>query len=382
MVKDLPELKSRKSIRILEPSVGIGNFIHLLVDKYEDKEEVIFDLVDIDNNSLIVLKNILDKLNLPKKFKFNFINADFLTHQFIEKYDIVVGNPPYKKLTSNSDLLSLYKSNARNKETNNLFSFFIEKVVLLGDFVSLIIPKSLINSPEFNITRDVLKEHNLLKICDYGEKGFKGVKIETISFLLETSTRKHSDSILIESYIKGSMEEKLKNYLFSDGFPYWLIYRKTEFDEIAEKLKFNIFQSFRDRQITKQITKKQGKYRVLKSRNVGNNEVLELENYDCYIDDTENLAVAKFLNRKDVVMVPNLTYYPRASFLPKNTITDGSVALLTLKNGSRLPTKKDLEYYGSKEFENFYRVARNYGTRSLNIDNNSVFFFGLLKSLE
>jgi len=53
-----------------------------------------------------------------------------------------------------------------------------------------------------------------------------------------------------------------------------------------------------------------------------------------------------------------------------------------LKNGSRLPTEKDLEYYSSKEFEKFYRVARNYGTRSLNIDNNSVFFFGLLKNID
>jgi DNA (cytosine-5)-methyltransferase 1 len=85
-------------------------------------------------------------------------------------------------------------------------------------------------------------------------------------------------------------------------------------------MKFDIFQGFRDRQITKE----NGKYRVLKSCNVGSNEVLELENYDCYIDDTEHLAVAKFLNRKDVVMIPNLTYYPRASFLPQNIITDGS----------------------------------------------------------
>jgi DNA (cytosine-5)-methyltransferase 1 len=378
----LPELKGKKKIRILEPSVGIGNFIPLLVEKYQDKDEVIFDLFDIDSNSFIVLKNILDKLELSKKIKFNFINADFLTYNFSVKYDIVVGNPPYKKLTNNQEQLSLYKFTARNNETNNLFSFFIEKAISLGNFVSLIVPKSLINSPEFNITREILKEQNLLKICDYGEKGFKGVKIETISFLLQTSNKKQNENILIESYITETFQEKQKEYLFSDKFPYWLLYRNDEFDQISEKLKFDIFQSFRDRQITKQHTKDNGKIRVLKSRNVGNNEVMELENYDCYIDNTENLAVAKFLNRDDVVMIPNLTYYPRASFLPKNTITDGSVALLTLKNGSRMPTTKDLEYYGSKEFEKFYRVARNFGTRSLNIDNNSVFFFGLLKKLE
>ncbi len=377
VVKDLPELKKKKKIRILEPSVGVGNFIPLLFDKYKNKETVIIDVCDIDNNSLEILKIILKKIKTPKNFKINFKNIDFLLWNCNNKYDVVVGNPPYGKVAKNKELLEQYKLNALNTDTNNIFSFFIEKSLKLGKYVSLIVPKSLLNSPEFNKTRLILENSNLSKICDYGEKAFKDVKIETISFLCSNS--KIEDNIIIESYIKNTYKIEEKSYIFSKEFPYWLIYRNKNFDQTVAKMKLDIFHSFRDRQITKSITSDQGKIRVLKSRNIGCNEIIEIDGYDCFINEIDNLAVSKFYNKNNVVMIPNLTYYPRASFLPKNTITDGSVALLTLKNGSRLPTKDDLVFYSTKEFEEYYKVARNHGTRSLNIDNNSVFFFGLLK---
>lgn len=381
VIKDLPELKKKKKIRVLEPSVGVGNFIPQLIEKYKDKEEVVIDVCDIDNNSLRVLKTILEKIKVPTNFKINLKNVDFLLWNTKLKYDLVVGNPPYKKLTKNKDLLNRYRFGLQNTDTNNLFSFFIEKSIRLGSYISLIVPKSLLNSPEFNKTRKLINAHNLEKICDYGEKAFKGVKIETVSFLVNTIKTEKSDNIKIESYINKKYSLKSKMYILSNDFPYWLIYRSENFDKIASKMKLDIFHSFRDRQITKSLTKNNGEIRVLKARNIGNNEIKDLVNYDCYVDDLENLAVSKYINENDVVMVPNLTYYPRATFLPKNTIVDGSVALLTLKNGSRLPTEQDLEFYSTKEFENYYRVARNHGTRSLNIDNNSVFFFGLLKEL-
>ena len=323
----------------------------------------------------------MSKINIPKNFKVNFKNTDFLLWNCRTKYDIVVGNPPYKKITNDKELLAQYKLQAFNTDTNNIFSFFIEKSLRLGNYVSLIIPKSLLNAPEFNKTRNLLTKFDLQKICDYGEKAFKGVKIETVNFLCYSSTPTNKE-IIIESYIRNTYKKENKGYIFSKDFLYWLIYRNKSFDKIASKMNLDIFNSFRDRQITKTITKSIGRVRVLKSRNIGNNEVKEIDGYDCYVNEIENLAVSKFYNESNVVMVPNLTYYPRASFLPKNTITDGSVALLTLKNGNRLPTEQDLEFYSTEEFEGYYRVARNYGTRSLNIDNNSVFFFGLLKDIQ
>lgn len=66
--------------------------------------------------------------------------------------------------------------------------------------------------------------------------------------------------------------------------------------------------------------------------------------------------------------------------MPKNTIIDGSVALLKSKNNINIKNKH-LEYYSSDEFIVYYRIARNRGTKSLNIDNNSVKFLGLLKEV-
>ena len=107
---------------------------------------------------------------------------------------------------------------------------------------------------------------------------------------------------------------------------------------------------------------------------------MDITGYDSYINFTPNIDVLKYINNTETVLIPNLTYYPRACFMPINSITDGSVAILTLKNGSRKINQKDLEYYNSEEFTKFYKIARNHGTRSLNIDNNSVFFFGILKN--
>jgi len=377
MVSKLPNFDDKKLLKILEPSVGIGNFLPLLFKKYKNVSKVILDAIDVDKNSLEILKLLLEKTKIPKNFIINFINEDFLLWKNEYLYDLVVGNPPYGKVINEKSLLDSYKAISQNKETNNLFSFFIEKSMRLGKYVSLIVPKSLINAPEFNKTRDILEKSNLHSITDYGEKAFKGVKIETVSFLLDTYKKEKAEQIKTESYITNTLVYQNKNYIFSKNFPYWLIYRNDFFDMVIEKMQLDIFESFRDRQITKKHTLNSGKFRVLKSRNIDNNSVKDIENYDCFINEIDSFAVSKYLNQNDIVLVPNLTYYPRATFLPKNSIVDGSVAILKPKNGIEV-TKKHLDYYSSEEFTEYYKIARNRGTRSLNIDNNSAKFFGLL----
>jgi DNA (cytosine-5)-methyltransferase 1 len=376
IVSRLPEAKLFKTLHILEPSVGVGNFVPMLIQKYKNVPSVNIDVVDIDANSIALLQTLVEKIDVPENIHISYLVADSLLYVFERHYDIVIGNPPYMKVTKDKELLAKYKQHIENKDTNNLFAFFIERMMTLGNIVSLVVPKSLISAPEFNKTREIMNGKQICRIIDFGEKGFKGVKIETVAFIL--NTQKQPEKTTIESYITNSIETHDQKYIADESFPYWLIYRNEDFDKVAAKMNFGIFKSYRDRVITKKITKDKGAIRVLKSRNIGNNTVINIPDYDCFVDSLDGLDVAKFLN-KESVLVPNLTYNPRACFMPARCITDGSVAILLPINPNTEITQNDLAFYATEEFSRFYSIARNRGTRSLNIDNNSVFFFGILK---
>lgn len=227
IVNNLPDAKNFSSLSILEPSIGVGNFLPCLIEKYSTVSNVIIDVVDINPSSIELLKAMLKHMSVPENFQINFIEGDFLLLDFNKRYDIVIGNPPYMKLTKEKELAALYKAKAVNKDTNNIFAFFVEKAISLGDYVSLIVPKSIINAPEFNKTREIMNAYSISHLIDFGEKAFKGVKIETVSFTV--NTKKKSGDTIIYSYINNSVRKLNQSYITDSTFPYWLLYRDEAF---------------------------------------------------------------------------------------------------------------------------------------------------------
>lgn len=380
IVKDivnlLPEFNNKNKISIIEPSVGAGNFLPHLFSKYKN-HKVNLTLVDIDKNIIDIL-SLLYKNKIPSNFKVNFLCSDFMSLDF-SNVDLIIGNPPFTRISKKD----VEKYNILNKELRNLAGCFLEKSLNIANTVSLIMPKNILNTPEYSGLRDFISQKNVHSILDFGEKGFKGVLIETVNIILSNSEQK--EPIFIESKTKGKIMKQNKDYIFDKNLPYWIIYRDNDFDLILNKMKFGIFDVFRDRQITtSKLTSKinNASVRVIKSRNISDDglKIINIENYDSFInkDDLNKFTVSKFIDNDSVYLTPNMTYNPRVMKKEKGYIVNGSVAILIPKYNFRL-TKKQLLFFSSNEFRNFYAIARNYQTRSLNIDNFSCYWFGAYK---
>lgn len=378
--KHLPDFE-KDEINILEPSVGVGNFLPFIFKKYEEIKKVSIDVVDIDEKNMQILKLLLKKQRIPTNVHINFIVTDTLLYKFNKRYDLVIGNPPFSKLKAKE--ATKYLNNNINKDTTNTFEFFLEKALRISDYVVMITPKALLNTPEFISTRELLSEKKIECIQDYGENGFKGVLVETICLFIDTLGQPE-DTIVESITLKKSITQKQK-YITDKSYPYWIIYRDDFFDDISKRLDFDKFTVFRDRQITNSNTVQQKGndcIRVIKSRNISDDgkEIIDIPGYDTYIkkDKAEELSAYKYVGNKNVYLTPNMTYKPRVMRNTDNVVVNGSVAVLIPKDDIEL-TDEQMEYFSTDEYRHFYKIARNYQTRSLNVDATSVFFYGVLK---
>lgn len=374
----LPEFENYKKISVLEPSVGVGSFLPLIAKKYSHVDEIIIDCIDLSEEAIDILEFMVKLYDLGDNVRLNYIVNDFLKHEMDYRYDLIIGNPPFSKMTIKKKEVA---NDFVNYKSKNLSSYFLEKSLKNADYVVMIMPKNLLNTTEFNETRDYISQFRINNIVDFGEYGFKGVLVETICLSIDTT--KKPNKTLVSSLPMDISRIQNQSYVTSNKFPYWIIYRNDYFDNFVNNLELNVFEVFRDRQLTNANMKAttNDKVRVIKSRNITDDgKIIDIENYDAYIDRTalNSFSVSKYIDEENVYLTPNMTYKTRVMKKPKGTIVNGSVAILIPKFNKKL-TKEEMNFFASNEYREYMQIARNYQTRTLNVDNNSVYFYGIRK---
>jgi hypothetical protein len=184
-VKSIDELKGKI---ILDPAVGSGAFLAQFIRnlflranrkknfavpidfKHYICEKMLY-AIDIDPYALDLTRVVLWlECDSPTTgLGYNFSNTDSLTHgngmghsiwkgineSAINKFDVVIGNPPYVRAGKNPDFKS---SNA-----NNLFAFFVELGINLlssDGYFNMIVPLNIINSRECLVLRELIFAEN------------------------------------------------------------------------------------------------------------------------------------------------------------------------------------------------------------------------------
>lgn len=355
----------KERIRILEPSVGLGAFIPQVASMFSDKEQIDIDVVELDEHTLDDLQACLTKISIGSNVNIHFYQHDFLTIKINEKYDLVVTNPPYRKTTIK------YPDITKNLKVKNLFALFLIKLHDLADEIACVIPKNFFMADEFFSVRKLYEDFGITNISDFGVKFFKKVFVEIVVIHFSKS---YAGDITIEDYINDRTIIQPNKYIYHSKV--WIPYRNAFFDDYIQTLELDVFDSFRDRQITTSNVKQRGKIRVLKSKNIcDDGKIITIDGYDKYIDDISTLAVSKYLNTNALLMV-SFTYNIRATRLPKETIPNGSIAILTPKRELHL-SDADLQLYASSGFREYYSIVKSYSKFTLNIDDCACYYIGI-----
>lgn len=178
-------------------------------------------------------------------------------------------------------------------------------------------------------------------ILDFGEKGFPGILVETIAIFINNLAAPANTKVFSLTHRLHLTQPQA--YIFDPELPYWIIYRNQLFDSVCRKLDFDVFEVFRDRQLTNKLLSSSGELRVLKSRNLSDDgkEILDIPGYDSYISyaAAKPLSVFQYLDAPNVYLTPNMTYKPRMMKKPPHCVVNGSLAILIPKGGI-VPTGK------------------------------------------
>ncbi|NVM35223.1 MAG: Eco57I restriction-modification methylase domain-containing protein [Candidatus Lokiarchaeota archaeon] len=253
--------KKIKSIRILDPSCGSGRFLMSIAEKLYQIHRILnpelseFDIkkaiiqnnlygIEIENSAYYISKlrlirwllstnpehTIFHNINL-KSLKlttfdqiieklspiFNIFNLDFLLEFNSDKFDIIIGNPPYVENKKIKDIEFKKELTKRYKTAYRLFDLsilFIEKSLELledGGYISFILPNKFLSADYgIKVRKLILNESEIREIINISSLPiFQNTA--TYPIIISLKKTRQSQNQEIEIKILNNMNELIEN---------------------------------------------------------------------------------------------------------------------------------------------------------------------------
>ncbi len=156
-----------RCVKILDPGAGNGSLGAALVEHLvENKLCDVIDLTYIEDD-LEVMPVLEQTVTIVRDYcktnkvscKIHIIRKNFILEDFKDKYDVIISNPPYKKIRKDSDESLKMKEYVHGQP--NLYSLFMAKGMNLledGGMFIYITPRSWTSGAYFSVVRENLSD--------------------------------------------------------------------------------------------------------------------------------------------------------------------------------------------------------------------------------
>lgn len=210
------ELDNTENIHVLEPSVGLGNFIEATKNLSYPK----INSFEINETTAKIAKILHPKINVNlRSFETEFIEEDGTKkykESFSNKYDLIIGNPPY------GSHRGFYKGLGEESKISRYEDYFVKRsldTLKNGGLFAMVLPSGWLNKQKKLNDAEIINAYRL------PSGAFAGTEVGTDIVILKKNEQKKNIDISNyfennTNHILGEVRErtnrfgKLENYVF------------------------------------------------------------------------------------------------------------------------------------------------------------------------
>jgi len=206
LLNKLPNMT--KNPKVLDPACGTGEF--LLTAKKYFKNPKLYGW-DVDKNLINITKKLVLEVNLK--------NVDALLNQDYNKYDFVIGNPPYYEFSPSKTIREKFRYIINGRV--NIFALFVYQGINWlkeGGYLAFVVPPSMNNGAYFSKLRKFVINNSNIEYLHIlrDPKMFSGALQSTMLLILKKGKNKGNylfkkNGILIFSENTRYLEKAFKN---------------------------------------------------------------------------------------------------------------------------------------------------------------------------